>query len=301
MIIQWFPGHMTKALRMMEKEVENVDVIIYVVDSRAPFSCVNPKFTELINKKPIIYAFNKYDLADTNKVNDWINKYFLKENTRCITLNSTESNSAKKIELEVKSLLSSKIEKFKNKGIKVILRCIVIGVPNCGKSTLINNLCGKAKVVTGNKPGVTKGKQWVTLASGIEVLDTPGTLWPSFVNNMVAKNLAYIGSIREEVLDIPDLSIEFIKDIRKIDKTILEKRYNIEINEEDENLEVLEKICQARNMLLRGGDFDYDRCSLMLINEFKQGKLGKITLESFKDLRRLTTNDKAKEEKKKND
>ena len=297
MLIQWYPGHMTKAFRLMEKEIKIVDVILYVLDSRAPFSCVNPKFETLIGNKPIIYVFNKVDMADKDKVDEWA-KYFSKNNTnKCIMLDSTASGSGKKIESAIRLVLKDKIEKYKQKNINATLRAMVIGVPNCGKSTLINNLCGKAKTVTGNKPGVTKGKQWVKIASGIELLDMPGTLWPSFDNTKVAKHLAYIGSIREEVLDIPELAMEFIKDMRAMDKTILESRFNISIDEEDENLEVLEKICQSRRFLVRGGDYDYDRGCLAIVSDFKQGKMGNITLESVSQLKLLTKKDNKREDK----
>jgi len=292
MIIQWFPGHMTKAFRLMEKEIKLVDAIIYVLDSRAPFSCVNPKFPSLIGDKPIIYVFNKSDIADKSKLDAWINGYFKTENTRCIVLDSTTSGTGKKVENAILDVCKPKIEKFKAKGIKPTLRAMVIGVPNCGKSTLINNLCGKAKTVTGNKPGVTKGKQWVKIASGIELLDMPGTLWPAFDNTQVAKHLAYIGSIREEVLDIPELALDFVGDIRAIDQSILENRYSIKINDDITNLEVIESICNSRKYMLRGGDFDYDRCCSAIISEFKQGKLGKITLDDFKDLKKLMKKDR---------
>jgi ribosome biogenesis GTPase A len=283
---------MTKAFRLMEKEIKLVDAIIYVLDSRAPFSCVNPKFPTLIGDKPIIYVFNKSDIADKTKLDGWINGYFKRENTRCIVLDSTSSGSGKKVESAILDVCKPKIEKFKLKGIKPTIRAMVIGVPNCGKSTLINNLCGKAKTITGNKPGVTKGKQWVKIASGIELLDMPGTLWPAFDNTHVARHLAYIGSIREEVLDIPELALDFVGDIRKIDKTILEKRFSIEITEENTNLEVIELICESRKYLLRGGDYDYDRCCSAIISEFKHGKLGNITLDNFKDLKMLMKKDR---------
>ena len=292
MIIQWYPGHMTKAFRLMEKEIKLVDAIIYVLDSRAPFSCVNPKFPSLIGDKPIIYVFNKSDIAEKSKLDAWINGYFKRENTRCIVLDSTTSGSGKKVESAILDVCKPKIDKFKLKNIRPTIRAMVIGVPNCGKSTLINNLCGKAKTVTGNKPGVTKGKQWVKIASGIELLDMPGTLWPEFDNTHVAKHLAYIGSIREEVLDIPELALDFIGDIRRIDKTILEKRYSISIEDVMTNLEVIELICESRKYLLRGGDFDYDRCCSAIISEFKQGKLGNITLDDFKDLKLLMKKDR---------
>ena len=292
MIIQWYPGHMTKAFRLMEKEIKLVDAIIYVLDSRAPFSCVNPKFPTLIGDKPIIYVFNKSDLADKAKLDAWINGYFKGENTRCIVLDSTASGSGKKVEQSIVDVCKSKIDRFKDKGVKATLRAMVIGVPNCGKSTLINNLCGKAKTVTGNRPGATKGKQWVRIASGIELLDMPGTLWPAFDNTHVAKHLAYIGSIREEVLDIPELALDFVGDMREIDKTILEDRYNISISEEESNLEVIENICQSRKYMLKGGDYDYDRCCASIIADFKQGRLGKITLDNFKDIKKLMKKDR---------
>lgn len=296
MIIQWFPGHMTKAFRLMEKEIKLVDAIIYVLDSRAPFSCVNPKFPSLIGDKPIIYAFNKSDLAEKDKLDEWINGYFKRENTRCIVLDSTTSGTGKSVEKAIVDVCKAKIEKFKAKGVKCTLRAMVIGVPNCGKSTLINNLCGKAKTVTGNKPGVTKGKQWVKIASGIEILDMPGTLWPAFDNTFVAKHLAYIGSIREEVLDIPELAIDFIDEIRNLNQAAFESRYNIQIDTEDTNLEVLEKVCNSRKYLLKGGDFDYDRCCASIISDFKQGKFGKLTLDRFKDLKKLMKKDRKESE-----
>lgn len=288
MIINWFPGHMTKALKMMEEEVKKVDAIIYVLDSRAPFSCVNPKFTKLIGEKPIVYVFNKFDLADSKVIDGWF-PYFKGQNTKCVKINSTESNSGKKIISALTVLLEQKIKRNQKKGIKLILRAIVIGVPNCGKSTLINNLCGKYKAQTGNIPGVTKSKQWVKLGGNFEVLDTPGTLWPAFTNNIIAKNLAYIGSIKEEVLDIFELALEFISDINNIDEQILKNRYNIEFDKNLEKpLQILEKICEKRNLKLKGNEFDYLRGSKMLITEFKQGKIGKITIEKIENLKELT-------------
>ena len=295
MIIQWFPGHMNKALKMMEKEVKIVDAVIYVLDARAPFSCVNPKFTKIIGEKPIIYVLNKCDMADENILKQW-KEYFTSQNSVCLTLNSTSSSSGKIIEKSMEGLLSAKIEKNKSKGINLIMRAMIIGVPNSGKSTLANNLCGKGKAVTGNRPGVTKSKQWVRIGKYIEVLDTPGTLWPAFDNNQVAKHLAYIGSIKEEVLDIPELSIDLIADLISIDKSILENRYQIIIESDDEPLTVLEKICESRKFLLKKGEFDYDRGAYTIVNEFKNGKMGKITLETPKDIKKLSVKNRIKVE-----
>ncbi len=295
MIIQWYPGHMTKAIRMMEKEMKIMDAVIYVLDARAPFSCVNPKFTKLINNKPFIYVLNKYDLADPVSTKEWFD-YFSKKGSSCVMLNSTQSGSAKKIQQALLQILNQKITRLAEKNITANIRAMVLGVPNSGKSTLINNLSGKSKTVTGNRPGVTRGKQWVHVTSGIDVLDTPGTLWPAFDNNHVAKHLAYIGSIKEDVLDIPNLALEFISDIRAINSTVLATRYDIKIEENDTSLTVLENICKSRHYLLKGGDIDYDRGAFALINDFRQGKLGNITLETVKDINKLLVNHRMSEE-----
>lgn len=295
MVIQWFPGHMTKALRMMEKEIKIVDAIIYVLDSRAPFSCVNPKLNTLVSGKPIIYVLNKSDMADSAKTEEWFKYFNERPNSKCIILNSTASGSTKKIESAIKELLKAKIDKFKNKNININLRAMVIGVPNSGKSTLINNLCGKAKTITGDKAGVTRGKQWVKIASGLEILDTPGTLWPAFDNNQIAHHLAYIGSIKEEVLDIPSLSLDFIRDMNRLDPNILKTRYKVDFVEENTELEILEMICASRGFKLRGNELDYDRGAFALINDFKATRLGLITLESVKDIKRLLKKDRVQE------
>lgn len=282
MIIQWFPGHMTKALRTMEKDISVVDLVIYVLDARAPFSCVNPEFAKLIGNKPIIYVLNKADLADKTQTELWT-KYFTTQNSACISLDSTQTNSGKFVKEKMTQLLSGKIEKYKAKGITMPLRAMVIGVPNCGKSTLINNLCGKSKTITGNKPGVTRGKQWVKVFGNIELLDMPGTLWPSFDDQNVAKNLAYIGSISDDVYDMGELCVDFIEKLNKMDKSHLQNRYQIQIDESDLPVEVLEKICNARVFKQKGGDVDYERGARAVIDDFRKGRLGNITLDIFKE------------------
>lgn len=291
MIIQWFPGHMTKALRMMEKEIKIVDVIIYVLDARAPYSCVNPKLNSIIGDKSIIYVLNKCDMADPTITKEW-QTYFSNIGHTCIMLNSTESGTAKKVETAIRNALTTKIERLKSKGINFIMRAMVLGVPNSGKSTLINNLCGVSKAITGDRPGVTKGKQWVKIASGIEILDTPGTLWPAFDNNIVAHHLAYIGSIKEEVLDIPSLSLDFIEEMCSIDPSILTTRYNITIETDDEPVMILENICKSRGYLLKRNELDYDRGAFALINDFKSNRLGKISLEKVSDIKKLKVKDR---------
>lgn len=300
MIINWYPGHMDKALRMMETELDLIDVAVYVLDSRAPFSCVNPCFEDLLKNKPIVFVLNKADLVQEKDLSYW-QKYFSGENKTCITLNSTESNSSKKLLEAIKNLHIKKLVKNQKRGVSIPLRMMILGVPNCGKSTLINNLCGKGKTITGDKAGVTRGKQWVSVASNLEVLDTPGTLWPNLDKAKIAHNLAYIGSIKDDVLDISSLALDFIIDLLLLDKTILEKRYNIridisaiehilqstfdngEIYEQDElkmfALEIYENICTKRGFILKNREYDYERCAKALLDDFRKGRLGKVILD----------------------
>ncbi|PKK96132.1 MAG: ribosome biogenesis GTPase YlqF [Tenericutes bacterium HGW-Tenericutes-4] len=279
MDIQWFPGHMTKALRMMEEEIKVIDLVMYVLDSRAPFSCVNPSFKDIIGSKPIIYILNKADLADEVLIKKWAN-YFNQGNARSIILDSTLSGSGKKVVEKMKELLNDKLERNRKKGIVMPLRAMIIGVPNSGKSTLINNLCGKGKTVTGNRPGVTRGKQWVKIADNIELMDTPGTLWPSFEDEKVAKHLAFIGSIRDQVLDLEELALELIKDILELNPKLIENRYGFSV-ENLTPLEIFENVCKVRGLLIRGGEFDYARGATVIIDDFRKGKLGKITLDTL--------------------
>ena len=279
--INWFPGHMAKALKQMSEEISKVDMVIYVLDARAPFSCLNPQFETVASNKPILYIVNKADLVDEAKLVSVKNK-LISQNPLydCVILNSTLSGANKQIEPIMRKLCDAKITKYRNKGIKVNLRAMVIGVPNSGKSTLINNLCGIKKAITGDKAGVTRGRQWVSLKNGFELLDTPGTLWPNLENKKVAQNLAYIGSIRNEVLDINELALEFVGSIRNEYKQNLENRYKININEEKTNLEVLDEIAEKSHFLLKGNEIDYDRVCFTIIDDFRKGRLGKIFLDN---------------------
>lgn len=276
MKINWFPGHMTKALRMMEEETAKVDCIIYVLDARAPFSCVNPSFCDIVGSKPILYILNKSDMVESACIKEW-QAFFSTKNGTAIVMNSTQSGASKIIEKAINTLKTKRTEYFKQKGLRVAVRAMVLGVPNSGKSTLVNNLCGEKRAVTGNKPGVTKGKQWVTIASGLEVLDTPGTLWPSLDDPRVALNLAYIGSIKDDVLDKNDLALSLIADLNTINPSILVERYKIEQNLSA--IEALEAIAQNKRLLIKGGDYDYDRACTMVLDDFRKGRLGKICLE----------------------
>ena len=275
--INWFPGHMTKALREMEDEAKNVDMIIYVLDSRAPKSCVNPEFVKIIGNKPILYILNKADMVEAQDLKPFLS-YFKKPNTDVILLDSTKSGAIKQIEPLMVSLCKEKLEKYRQKGFKINLRAMVLGVPNSGKSTLINNLCGSKKTITGNKAGVTRGKQWLALKNGFEVLDTPGTLYPNITNQQIALNLAFIGSIKNEVVDINELSVDFLNFCKKHYFNNLKEKYNLQ-DEKMSAIEMLDEIATYKHYLLKGAEPDYDRTCMAILDDFRKGKLGKIILD----------------------
>jgi len=268
----------------MEKEIKVIDAVIYVLDARAPLSCVNPKLNEIARGKPVIYVLNKGDLVEKKDLDKWV-KYFTKydKNKKLISaavgLNSTLSGSSKKIVALIKELLADKIENAKQKGINKIIRTMVVGVPNSGKSTLINNLAGRGKTATGDTPGVTRGKQWVTIENGIEILDTPGTLWGNLEDPNVAFNLALIGSINPDVLDAEELAFAFLEHLKAFASDAINKRYNILCKSTDETLKIFDEICEARKCVLKGGEYDYERCAKIIIDDFRTGKFGKIVLD----------------------
>lgn len=274
--INWFPGHMKKALEEMQAEVKNVDAVIYVLDARAPKACLNPSFVRIIGTKPIIFVLNKCDLADEEKVKDF-SQTLRSENTKCLMLNSTASGALNKVTNALNELCNNQIERFKNKGVNYFVRAMVLGVPNSGKSTLVNNLCGSARAVTGNKPGVTKGKQWVKLSNNIEILDTPGTLWPNLEVEETALQLAYIGSIKDDVLQIEELVLRLISDLQKLYPSLLEEKYQIEDLQNKTPIELLDEIAEKKKCLLKGGEIDYERAAKAILDDFRKNRIGRIT------------------------
>lgn len=275
MTIQWFPGHMTKALRMMEENVKIVDAIGYVLDARAPLSCFNPQFRKIVGNKPCVFILNKCDLADPEKIELWCD-YFRKKGAFYVKATATASAEARNIVAALEKATASISAKYKAKGIFKPVRCMIVGVPNCGKSTLINCLCGRKTVVTGDKPGVTKGKQWVRLSNGLELLDTPGTLWPKFDDESAAYRLCFIGSIKDDVVDMHEVALELLSQLFALYPSCLTERFGLTSSGA---AEAFDEIAVKRGYILRGGETDVERCAKAIVEEFRKGRLGRITLD----------------------
>lgn len=280
MNIQWFPGHMNKTLVEIESLQKKADFVLYVLDSRAPFSCLNPKLFEVVGDKPIIFVLTKKDLADALETRLWI-EYLSKKNNIAVAVNANNKNCISIIISAIEKVLNKKIEKDKNKGIKKIYRGMVVGIPNSGKSTLINLLCGQVRAKTGNKAGVTKNIQWVKLGNGYELLDTPGTLWPKIDDKKIGLNLAFIGSVKDEVIDKNDLALELIETLKNIAPDKLMQRYNLKTIDDSANV-LLEEICKNRGFLQKGGNVDLERGAQAVIDDFRKARIGLITLDKLK-------------------
>lgn len=277
MQIQWYPGHMTKAMRMMEENVKLVDAIGYVLDARAPQSCFNPDFVKIVGSRPCVFILNKCDLADPAKVDMWC-EYFRRNNMPFVRVTATASKEAAKIVQAFVDVTAHITAKNKSKGVFKPVRCLILGVPNCGKSTIINCLSGRKAVITGDKPGVTKGKQWVRLTNGLELLDTPGTLWSKFENEVVARRLCFIGSIKDDVVDIEEVALALIAELQNMYPDLLAARYGVEVHGKPP-IEVYNAIAAKRGFLLRGGEVDYERCAKAVLDDFRKGKTGRITFD----------------------
>ena len=274
---QWYPGHMTKAKRMMQENIKLIDLIIELVDARIPISSRNPDIDELGKGKSRIILLNKSDLADARLNQEW--ESFFKEKGYFVQqLNAKTGAGIKNIQALVQESCKEKIERDRKRGIiNRPVRAMVVGIPNVGKSTFINSFAGKACAKTGNKPGVTKGKQWIRLNKNLELLDTPGILWPKFEDQKIGERLALIGSINDEILHVDELAVALIRNLKNSYLDLLEKRYNITMDEDA--YDTLKKIAIARRCLQKGELPDVDRASSMLLEDFRSGKLGRITLE----------------------
>ena len=277
MNFQWYPGHMTKAKRQMQEDIKLIDLVIELVDARIPLSSRNPDIDELGKNKYRLILMNKADLADKKKTEKW-SAYFKEKGFFVVSLDARTKNSMKTITDIVMEACKEKIERDRKRGIKNRpVRAMVVGIPNVGKSTFINSYAGKACAKTGNKPGVTKGKQWIRLNKNVELLDTPGILWPKFEDQMVGLRLALIGSIKDEILNVDELAVELMKYLTVHYPGLLNERYEVE--EAQEITDMIYEVAKNRNCMLKGGEPDYSKAAALIIDDFRSGKLGKITLE----------------------
>ncbi|MDE5618038.1 MAG: ribosome biogenesis GTPase YlqF [Clostridia bacterium] len=277
MYIQWFPGHMTKAMRMLQESVNIADCVVYVLDARAIASSFNGKFDAIIGNRPVLYVVNKCDMVEQTELKLW-EKRFALEGKTCVFSDSTSGRYKSVCISKLLQINNSVISKYKEKGVNKCIRAIVVGVPNTGKSTLINCLCGSKRATTGNRPGVTKGKQWVSISDGIDLLDTPGTLPPAFDDNEKAVHLAMIGSVKEEVLDIGELALEVIKLFKGRNSREFIERYGIDGYCQDD-VQTLEEIAMSRRYILGRNNIDYERASRAIIDDLRKLKFGKIMLD----------------------
>lgn len=279
MNIQWYPGHMTKTKRMMQENIKLIDIVIELLDARLPYSSKNPDIDVLSNNKFRIIILNKSDLADETANSIW-KKHFEEKGYKVILVNSTSGKGLTDITVLARELMAEKIDNLKKRGrIFVPIRSMIVGIPNVGKSTLINKYIGRSITKTGDKAGVTRSKQWIRIKKDFELLDTPGILWPKFEDRKVGLLLGITGAINDNILDKEILAMELLGILRENNKALIENRYKIKININDNNETVLEKIGIARGFKIKGNNVDTLRTSIILLDEFRGSKLGRVTLE----------------------
>jgi len=281
MNLQWYPGHMTKAKRMMQEDIKLIDLVMEIVDARAPLSSRNPDIDELAKGKSRVILLNKTDLANERITAEW-EKYFKSKGFTVVCLDCRQRKGLNHIHGAIETACKEKIERDRKRGIlNRPVRAMVVGIPNVGKSTFINALCKRACAKTGDRPGVTKGKQWIKLNKSVELLDTPGILWPKFEDETVGENLAFIGSINDEIVDTQELAMVLISRLLSNDSGAINNRFGV--NEDNKPSEILIDIGRARGCLVKGGEVDTRKAADIFLDDFRAGKLGRITLETPND------------------
>ena len=278
MEFQWYPGHMTKAIRQMKEDIKLIDLVIEIVDARIPLASRNPDIDTLAQHKARLILMNKSDLADPKANQEW-EAYFENKGYQVVTLDSRKKNRMKQVSQKIEEACKEKRERDRRRGIKNRpIRAMVVGIPNVGKSTFINSFAGKAAAKTGNKPGVTKGKQWIRLNKDTELLDTPGILWPKFDDQRVGLHLAWIGAIADNVLNIDELTLLLIAFLKESYPGVLQERF--QVDESQETSDILIEIAKNRNCIKKGNEIDYSKAANLVLDEFRSGALGRISVES---------------------
>ena len=279
--IQWFPGHMAKTRRMISENLKNVDVVIEILDARIPHSSRNPEITKLIQNKPSLIILNKASLADPAQNKLW-QEHYSSENTSCILVDCLSGEGLSKILPAIKELLRDKLERYESKGMNRRIFAMVLGIPNVGKSTLINKLSGSKKAKVENRPGVTRDKQWFSTGIGLDIMDMPGILWPKFEDRTVGENLALTGAIKDDVVQIEELAMAYCNRMRRLYPELLATRYKLGEIDSFADMTDYELLCyigKKRGFLISGGEINTERTADMLLDEFRAAKLGRITLD----------------------
>lgn len=277
-VIQWYPGHMAKAMRMMAENLKLCDAVVFVLDARAPAASYNARLTDMVGPKPVLYLLNKADLSDGGA--DEAIKFLVANGKKALKISASSPAAARPLRAAMEQLTAEKAARLKEKGINKPLRFLVAGVPNTGKSTVINLLAGGKKAQTGDKAGVTRSKQWVKCGP-FELMDTPGTMPPSCENQAHARRLAYLGSINDDILALDEIALALLEELAAKYPQSLKARYGIG---EGTPLQMLEQVCKVRGFILRGGEYDYERGERALLDDFRKGKLGKICLDGIEDM-----------------
>ena len=284
--IQWYPGHMTKARRMMTENVKNVDAVCEVLDARIPVSSRNPDIDSMAGGKPRMIILNRVDQADPERTKVWT-KYFRDMGYAVVLTDSKTGNGVNTFLPAVKILLKEKLDSYAEKGqAGRTVKVMIVGVPNVGKSSFINRVAKRKTAKAEDRPGVTRGKQWVRLDSGVEMLDTPGILWPKFEDQSIGLNLAYTGAVKDDIMDIESLASSLCADLNRKYPGALEERYKVTLNRDMQGWEILEACGRKRGFLISGGEVDLERMAKILLDEYRGGKLGRITLEMPEDVER---------------
>ena len=278
-IVQWFPGHMAKTRRLIKESLPFVDLVTEIVDARIPLSSSNPELAEMIGSKPRIVLLNKCDVADEKATAKWV-EYYKKNGMYALPVDCRSGKGLNAYLPLVREVLKDKIQRNADKGMAgKPLRVMVVGIPNTGKSSFINKMAGRNRAKVADKPGVTRSNSWFAVGNGVELLDTPGVLWPKFEDKAVGDKLAFIGSVKDEILDSETLAVRLINVLRNGYSERLTERFKITDFDDKEDYEILEMIGRKRGMLISGGEIDYERASVMLLDEYRGGKLGRLSLE----------------------
>ncbi|MBQ8440395.1 MAG: ribosome biogenesis GTPase YlqF [Clostridia bacterium] len=281
--IQWFPGHMAKTRRLISENIKNVDIIIEILDARIPYSSRNPEIARLIGDKPTLLLLNKASLADPAQNASWVKRY-TNENTVCILTDCVTGEGMNKMAPAIRSILSEKLRRYEEKGMNRRVRAMVLGIPNVGKSSLINRICGNKKAKVENRPGVTLDKQWVTTNIGVDLMDMPGILWPKFEERRVGENLALTGAIRDGILDLETMAVILCKRLRRLYPEMLSARYKLgdmAQYKEMSDYDLFLTIGKKRGFLVSGGEINTERTAITLLDEFRDAKIGRMTLDRY--------------------